>query len=59
MAKPKIMVTRKIVSLPPDTAEAVDEYRFQHRVKTESEAIRRLIELGLEAAKVKQQEGVT
>ena len=45
------MAARKPVSLPPELVEAVDEYRFANRFKTESEAIRRLIELGLEAAK--------
>jgi Arc/MetJ-type ribon-helix-helix transcriptional regulator len=42
---------RKQVNLPPEVAEQVDEYRFAHRFKSESEAIRRLIELGLEQAK--------
>jgi hypothetical protein len=30
--------------------EAIDEYRHAERIKTEIEAIRRLLELGLEAA---------
>lgn len=32
-------------------AAAIDEYRFEQRIPTRAEAIRRLIELGLEAAK--------
>ncbi len=38
-----IMVTRS-------EAEAIDDWRFQNRVATRAEAIRRLIKLGLEAA---------
>jgi hypothetical protein len=41
------METRKIVSLPAELAQAIEDYRFNHRMKTEAEAIRRLIELGL------------
>lgn len=43
---------RKSVSLPAELWGHVDAYRFGNRITTESEAIRRLIELGLEAAKV-------
>ena len=32
-------------------AAAIDEYRFEQRIPTRAEAIRRLIELGLQAAK--------
>lgn len=49
MARPKVMAVRKIVSLPPEIARAVDDFRFENRIPTESEAIRRLIELGLSA----------
>jgi Arc/MetJ-type ribon-helix-helix transcriptional regulator len=51
MARPKTMAGRKIVSLPPDLEKAVDDFRFENRFPTESEAIRHLIELGLKAAK--------
>jgi hypothetical protein len=47
MARPKTMASRKLVSLPPDIAEAVDDFRFSNRIGTEAEAIRRLIEAGL------------
>jgi hypothetical protein len=46
------METRKIVSLPAELAQAIEDYRFNHRMKTEAEAIRRLIELGLGKAPV-------
>lgn len=45
------MSARKIVSLPPDLAKAVEDFRFDNRIPTESEAMRRLIELGLGAVK--------
>lgn len=51
MARPRTMAGRKIVSLPPNLEKAVDDFRFENRFPTESEAVRRLIELGLEAAK--------
>jgi len=46
--RPKVGETRKIVSLPPDLAKAFEDYRFENRFKSEAEALRRLIELGLE-----------
>ncbi|MBX6745234.1 MAG: hypothetical protein IRY87_24630 [Acetobacteraceae bacterium] len=42
---------RKLVSLSRPLVQAIEDFRFQNRIKTESEAIRRLIELGLQAAK--------
>jgi hypothetical protein len=51
MARPKILgeTKRAMVSLPADLAKAVDDYRFENRITTEAEAIRRLIEAGLSA----------
>jgi hypothetical protein len=46
-------MVRKLVSLPHALVAAIEDYRFANRIKTESEAIRQLIELGLNA---KQQE---
>jgi hypothetical protein len=43
------MDTRKIVSLPAQLAKAIEDFRFGERISTEAEAIRRLIEAGLEA----------
>jgi hypothetical protein len=39
---------RRMVSLSAETAKAIEDYRFKHRITTESEAIRHLIEAGLE-----------
>jgi hypothetical protein len=50
MARPKIGDTRKMVTLTAALAEAVEDYRFAKRLKTEAEAIRQLIELGLKSA---------
>ena len=43
--------TRKLVSLPNAMVQAIEDFRFRERVKTESEAIRRLIEIGLDVTK--------
>ena len=52
VGRPKSMDTRKIVSLPAALAQAIEDYRFTNRLKTEAEAIRRLIERGLAADKI-------
>jgi hypothetical protein len=49
MARPRINPERKMVSLPVELAQQVEDYRFRLRLKTEAEAIRRLIEAGLKA----------
>ena len=49
----KEMDTRKIVSLPAQLAKAIEDFRFGERISTEAEAIRRLIEAGLDAYKRK------
>jgi len=50
MPRPSTAPVRKQVSLPAEIAKAVDDYRFDRRISTESEAIRRLIELGVKTA---------
>ena len=47
--RPKFAETRKIVSLPAGLARAIEDYRFNNRLKTEAEALRQLIEAGLNA----------
>jgi hypothetical protein len=42
--------TRELVSLPNSMVQAIEELRFQERVKTESQAIRDLIEIGVKVA---------
>ena len=41
---------RVITPMPPSLVTAIDDFRFANRVPSRAEAIRRLIELGLEAA---------
>lgn len=42
---------RKLVSFPRELAAEIDEFRFANRIKTESGAIRKLVELGLSITK--------
>jgi hypothetical protein len=44
-------IIRKSVSLPTSLWRRIEDYQFAHRVKRDAEAIRQLIELGLEKAK--------
>lgn len=53
------MDVRKLVSMPSDLARATEDFRFKNRFPSESGAIRRLIELGLEAAKKQKPKGRT
>jgi hypothetical protein len=39
---------RRMVSVSTETAKAIHDYRIEYSIATESEAIRRLIEAGLE-----------
>ena len=49
MPPPKGYV-RKILTVPPAMAEAVKEYRFAHRLESDVEAYRILIQKALDAA---------
>ncbi|MBK1837333.1 hypothetical protein JHL17_07895 [Azospirillum sp. YIM B02556] len=44
------MAGRKMVSLPSELWERVEDYRFSQRIRSEAEAIRKLIEHGLSAS---------
>jgi hypothetical protein len=48
MPPPKGYV-RKLVSLPPALADRVVDYRFKHRIASETAALRELIERALDA----------
>jgi hypothetical protein len=41
---------RKLVTLSPEMARRVDDFRFGNRIGSESEALRRLIDMGLAKA---------
>ena len=49
MAVDTSKMTRKLVSLPNEMIVAISDFRFQERIGSEAEAIRRLIEAGLKA----------
>lgn len=51
MAINRETTTRKLVSLSHEKVREIEAYRFDNRIKTEAEAIRRLIDLGLEVSK--------
>lgn len=48
MARPVTLTVKKLISLTPDLAGAIEEFRFAQHINTEAEAIRRLIQLGLD-----------
>jgi hypothetical protein len=48
--------SRKLVSLPPELAERVVDYRFKHRLASETAAIRLLLEKALDAAEREEQQ---
>jgi metal-responsive CopG/Arc/MetJ family transcriptional regulator len=48
---------RIITPLPKPLLVAVDDYRFSNRLPSRAEAVRRLIEIGLEAAKSERPNG--
>lgn len=50
MARPAAYPIKKVIGLTEHLAARIREFRFDKRIDTENEAIRRLIELGLEKA---------
>ena len=47
MSRPQILTVKKLIAMSPEMAAEIEEYRFAFRIKTEAEAIRKLIEIGL------------
>ena len=47
MPPPTLYPIKKLIAITPETAQAIEDYRFENRLKTEAEAIRRLIGTGL------------
>ena len=41
----------KLITLPDELAQRVSDYRFAHKIKSEAEAIRSLLDAGLRAGK--------
>jgi hypothetical protein len=46
----KMLTQRTILSMPPDLKERIRKFRFANEIDTEAEAIRLLIERGLQAS---------
>ena len=40
---------KKLIALSEEQADRISDYRFRERIASESDAIRKLIELGLDA----------
>jgi hypothetical protein len=56
MAAEIIFPVKKLIRITDDQEKRIADFRFSQRLQSETEAIRRLIELGLEAAKRGQEE---
>jgi metal-responsive CopG/Arc/MetJ family transcriptional regulator len=50
----EIKTERITILLSPSELKTIDDWSFSERIRSRGEAIRRLIELGLEAAKDRQ-----
>lgn len=50
MAKQTVYPIKKLVNLTEEQASRITDFRFAHRLQSENEAIRRLIEIGLDAS---------
>lgn len=52
----QLKTQRVTIMMSPAELNEIDEWSFQQRIRSRGEAIRRLIELGLETAKERQKE---
>jgi hypothetical protein len=50
MSKPVVFPHKKLINLTDEMVARIVDFRFEHRLSSENEAIRRLIEIGLETA---------
>ena len=57
MARPPTYPVKKLIALTEEQAAQIVDFRFEARISSESDAIRKLIELGLEAAKEQKDRG--
>lgn len=48
MVKPQTLTEKKLIAMSADMAMAIKDFRFKQRIDSESEAIRRLIQSGLD-----------
>lgn len=54
MAAETIFPVKKLVRLTEDQEKQIADFRFARRIQSENEAIRQLIDMGLDAAKQRQ-----
>jgi hypothetical protein len=51
MSKETAFPVKKLIYLTDEQARMISDYRFDNRLNSENEAVRQLIDLGLDAAK--------
>lgn len=56
MATETLYPVKKLIRMTEEQEKAISHFRFSQHIPSENEAIRRLIELGLEAARQSQKE---
>ena len=49
MDRPSVLTVKKLIAMSPEMAQAIENFRFAHKIGSESEAIRQLIDAGLKA----------
>lgn len=54
MPRQPVLTVKKLISFDPAMVEAIENFRFEKRIKSEAEAIRQLLDIGLAASKKKQ-----
>jgi len=52
MARETTYPVKKLVNLTEEQAKRISDFRFEQRLQSENEAIRRLIEIALDAAAI-------
>ena len=50
MSKPVVFPNKKLINLTEEMLARISDFRFDRRLSSENEAIRRLIEIGLETS---------
>jgi len=55
MARPPKLTEKKLLTLTPELAQRISDFRFARRIPSETEAIRQLIEAGLRAEESRSQ----
>lgn len=55
MAREPIYPVKKLVNLTEEQASRISDFRFDQRLQSENEAIRRLIEIALDMANAERQ----